>query len=392
MSKIGHLVYIGVSGFPKGLAAIQRQKLVSKGLIAAGWEVTILCSGSVHQPNENIPKTGIVEGIAYKYLFSPYRDSSFLKRNLKKKLAIFFEIVELFKINRRNKIDAVLISNTNLFWYAVVIFFLSRLLNFKTICSLVEIYKDRKEIGPLKQLNDQLFNRFGLYFFDAFFPISTQLIKHFEKFKKPNYFYPVIVDTSKIRPVYGVNPDKNNFIFCGAAGYPNTIAFTIKSFENIKDTNSILTLISNGSDTELKILHQLISKSSCSQRIIHLKGLSDEELYEQYRNAIALLLPLYKTVQDEARFPHKLGEYLASGRPVITCRVGELKNYLKHGHSALITEEPDTLQFAECMNFVLSNPTQATQIGAKGREVCESSFDYLKLGRGCSEFLKSIKS
>jgi UDP-N-acetylglucosamine:LPS N-acetylglucosamine transferase len=133
MNKRNHLVYLGVSGFPKGLAAIQRQLLVSKGLSENGWDITILCSGSVHQKESNIPKEGTFEGIYFKYIFSPYREENFFKRNLQKKISIFFELYELIKLNKKQKIDAVLISNTNIFWYAFIIFLVSKILKFKSV-------------------------------------------------------------------------------------------------------------------------------------------------------------------------------------------------------------------------------------------------------------------
>ena len=103
-----------------------------------------------------------------------------------------------------------------------------------------------------------------------------------------------------------------------------------------------------------------------------------------------MLLPLYSTVQDEARFPHKLGEYLASGNPVITCHVGELKNYLKHKESAFICSPNNVLEFAENMEYVANNPENAILVGEKGKLICKENFDYLVLGKQCSIFLSQL--
>jgi glycosyltransferase involved in cell wall biosynthesis len=390
MNKKNHLVYLGISGFPKGLAAIQRQLLVSKGLSENGWDITILCSGSVHQKESNIPKEGTFEGIYFKYIFSPYREENFFKRNLQKKISIFFELFELIKLNKKQKIDAVLISNTNIFWYAVVIFLTSKILKFKSVLSLVEIYKSRTNIRFFKRINDTLFNKFGLYFFDAYFPISHQLIEHFKDFKLPYFYFPILVDGKKFDKIEANSVKGINYVFCGAAGYLKTIEYTIKAFEKVNVPNANLILVSNGSSEEIKKIKLLIQNSSKNATIFHEQNLSELELYEYYKNAMALLLPLYSTVQDEARFPHKLGEYLASGNPVITCHVGELKNYLNHKESAFICSPNNVLEFAENMEYVANNPENAKLVGEKGKLICKQNFDYLILGKQCSIFLSQL--
>ena len=48
-----------------------------------------------------------------------------------------------------------------------------------------------------------------------------------------------------------------------------------------------------------------------------------------YKNATAHLIPLSNSIQDTARFPNKISEYLASAKPIITTDVGEIKHYFK---------------------------------------------------------------
>ena len=70
-------------------------------------------------------------------------------------------------------------------------------------------------------------------------------------------------------------------------------------------------------------------------------NLTNRALNDLYKNAIALLIPLRPTLQDEARFPHKIGEYLASGNPVISTNYGEVKHYFQDGHDMLIASRYD---------------------------------------------------
>jgi glycosyltransferase involved in cell wall biosynthesis len=389
MSK-GNVVCLGFSGFPFGLAAVSRQKLVAKGLIHAGMKVTVLCAKSVHDHSIDLPQHGEFEGVNYRYAVSPFRDKNFLVRNIKRRLSWFFELKELVSLNRQEKVTHVIVSNTNVFSYAVWIKLVSLVLRFKSILSLVEIYKSRPGQAFFTRINNYLFNQFGLFFFDGYLPISHQLEKHFEAFTTPHFYYPVIVDMEKLHNRNLFIRNKTHFVFCGAAGYPKSIEFLIRSFEKMSLKDSLLTLVAGGGKEEVRIVLSIIEQSSRKDDIQHLMNLSEEELYSLYCEADALLLPLFNTIQDQARFPHKLGEYLASGTPVITNEVGDLRYYLKDRDSALVLEPGNEISYAKAMDFVVRNPTESKQMGKKGKEICRENFEFEKLGEQCANFLRKI--
>ena len=74
-----------------------------------------------------------------------------------------------------------------------------------------------------------------------------------------------------------------------------------------------------------------------------------EDIPPRYVGASALLIPIEDTVQDYARFPHKIGEYLASGNPIISTNYGEMKNnkVFVDEESVLIASDYNTELFAE---------------------------------------------
>ena len=57
--------------------------------------------------------------------------------------------------------------------------------------------------------------------------------------------------------------------------------------------------------------------------------------------AHGLLIPLFDDVRSTARFPTKIGEYLASGRPIVTTAVGEMPRYFEDGVTAFISAPDD---------------------------------------------------
>lgn len=92
----------------------------------------------------------------------------------------------------------------------------------------------------------------------------------------------------------------------------------------------------------------------------------------------ARMLALARPDNIQARngFPTKLGEYLATGRPVVVTRVGEIGDYLQDGVDALLSAPDDPEAFAEKMIRIASHPDEAARIGAAGRKVASTEFSY----------------
>ncbi len=82
-----NIVYLGNSGFPYGLAEIQKIILISKSLILSGNSVTVICKKGIHNKTDHpdMQVCGSYENIEYVYTSgTPYRSDNFIKRNLLK--------------------------------------------------------------------------------------------------------------------------------------------------------------------------------------------------------------------------------------------------------------------------------------------------------------------
>lgn len=383
-----HAVFIGTSGFPFGLAAVQRQKLLAKALIYQGWRVTVICHRSVHLSDTKIPQVGHIEGMMYVYIYNPHKSDNFILRNLQKVFSPIFELIVLKKIQNKYGISSAIVFSRNFFIDSFQYFIFSKLLKFKLLLNLVEIYQGRKKTPLKRKVNDYLFNKLGLYFYDAYLPISRVIIEYFKSISRPYHYLPVIVNSDKFTDLE-IRNDKF-FLYCGSAAYYNSIEFILKSYLLIKDRDYKLILVVNGSKSELdKIINSIYNKS-LGEKVILKKNLSDKELYSLYKSAVGLLLPLSNSIQDKARFPHKLAEYLASGRIVLSNPIGEINYYLKDKENVLFSPSGEEKEFAKCMAWVLDNPQQSKIIGENGQKICLDHFDYRKLSYNFNQFLLQI--
>jgi len=395
MSNKKHIIYLGCSGFPYGMAEVQKMILISKGLVCAGNAVTIINRRGVHDKaaHPDLKAAGNYQGIDYIYTSgTPFRSNSFLVRNFLKIKTVFNEFAVLRKMSKNSELDYAVLS-TNNFYHVLYYAFLSRICKFKTVFNYVEYYpgQQRKWFKFAKRLNDRLYDKFGPQLTDLILPISEFLIKNFQR-SSPGKKYlkiPVLTDMERYDGIETVKV-QDYFLFCGDASYDEIIKFNINAFEKLNAPSTFLYLVIGGSDADKQAVKDYIADSDCKDRIRFLTRLTDKELSTYNKNAIALLIPLRPNQQDEARFPHKIGEYLASGSPVISSNYGEVRYYFKDMENMLIADSYDENLFAEKMQFVLDNPDVAKKIGIKGQHIARNIFDYRAMGVVMSEFLDAV--
>lgn len=118
-----------------------------------------------------------------------------------------------------------------------------------------------------------------------------------------------------------------------------------------------------------------ILKGSGIEDYVTFTGLvSPNEMPALLSNSEMLVLARPDNLQAKYGFPTKLGEYLLSGRPVVLTDVGNIKDFLKDGHSAFIAAAGNPKSIAEKMIEVSSNEENATTVGMNGKLVAMQHF------------------
>jgi len=388
-------VFLGFNDFPYGLAEVQKIILISKSLIIAGNTVTVICRNGYHnikfQPQ--MKACGIYESINYVYASgSCFRNEHFFKRRLLQIKGKINEILLLRNRKKKNNLDFAILS-TRSFSSIVLYYLLAKILKFKIILNYVEYYSAIKK-GKLqiaKRLNDQFFDKYAPSLSDGVFPISEFLINQIKKksIRKKYLKIPVLTDFDKYNEIEN-NRKQNYFLFCGYAGYKEIIQFIIDSYELIEDHSVSLFLVINGRASDIEELKDYIKKQKKKFKIKVFSRLSEKELFTFYNNATALLIPLRHTLQDIARFPHKIGEYLASGNPVISTDYGEINYYFTNMVNMLLANSYDINLFAKKMQFVIDHPTESKDIGLKGKEIAYQQFDYSSIAGALDNYLNEL--
>jgi glycosyltransferase involved in cell wall biosynthesis len=92
----------------------------------------------------------------------------------------------------------------------------------------------------------------------------------------------------------------------------------------------------------------------------------------------ALALPMRDTICNRGRWPSKINDYLASGRPIVATRVGEIVDVLERHRAGLLTE-PNSGAIARQLLRLRSEPDLAADLAVRGRRLAEGELSWTLL-------------
>jgi glycosyltransferase involved in cell wall biosynthesis len=106
-----------------------------------------------------------------------------------------------------------------------------------------------------------------------------------------------------------------------------------------------------------------------------------EEIKYYLSAADVLALPMEDSINDHARFPIRLGDYLASGRPIVSNAVGELRRILVQNKAGLVVDVNDLDGFAAGILALLDDKERANRYGANAYRTAREEMDWRLIAR-----------
>lgn len=388
-----YVIHLGFSGFPTGMASVQRTLLTFKGLKEAGASPLIINKISHHQYPDN-QKVKHFEGIPFvNTAWSNSKQPGFIKRNVNKLSGYFGELGLLY--NKRKKISTAILYSTYFLEYPYY-FILSKIFGFKLVLQYVEMFSaipGRKDF--FTKINDLLIDRYAGKLSDGVIAISDHLLNHIKKTAPgtPVIKLPAISDFGSIERIMPTN-DKKYLMYCGTIYYEEVIEFIVSLFvrlrQNERYSGSLLLIISGSHDFNWQKLNLFLQGNPFAEAIVIKSNIPYAELISYYKGADVLLIPLRNTLQDKARFPHKIGEYTAAKKTILSTNLGELKTYFKDGFSALLADEYSEDAYYNKIADLLLKEKELNQIGIEGYGIGLKNFDYLAQGKLLKNFIDQL--
>lgn len=119
-------------------------------------------------------------------------------------------------------------------------------------------------------------------------------------------------------------------------------------------------------------------------------GFVRQEHLVQYLGACdIMLLPLKDTVASRGRWPSKINDYLAAGRPVVATAVGDIRElFERHQIGHAVADEPEA--FANAVDGLLEDAELRTVMGRNARGVAERLLAWPILGEQLERHYQTV--
>jgi glycosyltransferase involved in cell wall biosynthesis len=370
--------------FPVGLACTKRIQHLLEYLCLEGTNINVI---SCRSKNKQPAIKGTYHGINYLNI-GLETDMKFLHFH---KVVLYYlkGFGAIFQYKKSKKINIVYcaggISIENILFVG-----LAKLLRYKLVFAIEEDYNyfegQIKMISKFKLWTINRLDFLNYHWATAIVVISSYLL---DKYKKSNGKPVVLIPiTERIN----FNEDKNRFnnplqvVYAGTFANKDGVKDIIDGFMNFNRDYSSAQLILTGKSDQ-QILYK--EKYKDHKNIIFKGYISDQEFYPLLKNADVLCMCRTESGFANAGFPFKLGEYLATGNPVISTKVSDVETYLTAVDAYLI--DPNSpQQITRSLKEIVANPEEARKIGLNGLKKCKKYFSSETNGKVLYDLLTKI--
>jgi glycosyltransferase involved in cell wall biosynthesis len=384
-------------GFPYGTAPTGRLTGYAKGLTELGKEVYILLPETSENGDTvvNCQIKGNIDGIHFEYTCgTTVRPKSFLKRRLLTIKGMARATVRLLQLMSRGKAEALVVYPDYLIptlWFWLV----SRLARIPFLLEKSEHPFFLAGEKPKSKMYQFLYTRLALRRFDGVMVISNYLHNYLRDILRSDTQFikiPIFVDFDSFDGCDDTISSTNRYItYCGLLNEAKDGVLTLmKAFEEIYRyfPDVILRLVGDSHrGTKIPEFRGYAEELGISDRVEFIGMVRRDKIPLYLKQSTILALARPSSLQAQAGFPSKVGEYLASGIPAVITRTGELSEYLKDGVSVFFSEPDNYLDFSEKLRYVLSHPDEAHLVGLEGKAVARENFDYRVSMHRFSEFI-----
>ena len=250
-------------------------------------------------------------------------------------------------------------------------------------------------ISSLRNISPKVYKIIVSAVFDGAICITHCLKEYYATFLMKNLIViPSVVDPAPFQKMSERKVDYEYICYCGSITMlKDGVDYLIRAFKEvsleIKDIKLLLLggfCPPDGSETEFKTL---VEELKLSDKVVFAGNVNYMEIPSYYSFAKVLVFPRPESLQAKAGFSTKLPEYLASGKPVIASKVGDIPEYITENEAYLV--EPGNINdLKNRIIEVLLDPEGASLRGTCGQKLAVSLFHYNLQGKKLVEFLKGI--
>lgn len=367
--------------YPIGMAGTKRIQHLLEYLLLQNININVI---SLRCKNTQPAKSGIHNSIPY-YIIGQGIDMKFLQMH---KIILYYleGLTSILRCRNRNCRNIIYnsggISIENILFIAW-----ARILGYKLILAIEEDYTFfRDNVKPISRFKFWTMIRLDFlncHWADAIIVISEYLRNKYLKLKARKVVLVPITAKQNFNGNKKVFNSPLQVVYAGSFADKDGVSDIIQGFSSFNNFYKNAQLLLTGMSAQ-QLLYQ--QKYKDQENIIFKKLIPDDEFYSLLRNADVLCMCRTESGFANAGFPFKLGEYLATGNPVICTKVSDVECYLTDNDAYLI-DPNNPLQICQALTEIVSNPEVARERGLSGMKKCKEFFSPERNGKILNDLL-----
>ena len=379
--KNNRVALIARSPFPFGDVCTVRYSTYCKALANEGvfTKVYILHPSKSPEAKSNRNTRGVYDGVHFEYLSTDtYWTASTL--SVKKQLLYMYYVLKSLFLLRKDGINVIILYHHDNFNTII----------YRIFCSLFNILflTDQTEFPYKFPYNSDEFNNISKYLkkihfcsFDKYIVMTHSLHEYYCHFLNKNkdlfFHLPMTVDLDRFKNIEELSSEPS-YIACVFGVHNRDCIFdTIKSYKLYVDNkDDAWTLNLYGDFYKLKIANELllyIKNNQLENKVIIKGKIISIDMPKILTNAKCLITTAREYVSGG--FPTKLGEYLATRKPIVATKAGEIPRYLEDGISCFLATPGDIEEIAWKLLYVHDNYNEALCVAERGYIIAKNNFN-----------------
>jgi len=245
----------------------------------------------------------------------------------------------------------------------------------------------------LAKNNHQIFDKYIIPYVDTLFVVSSYLENKY-KTKLPHLkvkrSLPTLLnynefkelqetDLNELSPehIQAISDVNTKIFYAGSCERTNGLFFFLDCVAAIKKTNSslfkVIFIFVDGDIEKVKDYCEMLNIIDC---LTFLPPVLPRYMPAIYKYVDILILPEQGDIIANAGFPGKTGEYLASGKAILSTIFSDLTDYLKHDYNALLAKIGDKEAYTNNLIRLLANKDLRDTLGQNAIKTAIEEFDY----------------
>lgn len=367
----------GITSFPSGTATAKRIILLGKSFLESGINYSVYSNGI--QYNEfNKEVKGEYENISFEYLHGKIIRKDF--STIKKIVFYIFGCINLIGVFLKfKKNEDVVYSYNHGNLFNVYIIFLCKLFKIKLIQEINEWYHDE----PNRKLEKFIMEKVVVEYSDGAVIISSPIERKVKMLNEGLKLIkiPILEDFKEMKLAkYDSNQNEKYCFWMGDVDcYIKDIEIILKACSILHNDNVQIKFYASGpySAESLEKIMELITNLKLPKSNFELLGFISEEDLKQYcNNAFLFVVPLWDNVRSKSRFPTKIASFIQNGKPIISCKVGEVADFFENNKSILFYEVGDSKDLAKRMLALINDQELYLKIVENSYNVASTKFNF----------------